>query len=122
MPYHLCSILSKTLFQHHTIAQASGLPCYCRVQLQWAGVPVEITVDWRQNSREKKTVLSYSGREILLHHTGQQLIDGNAIIDCSAMPRLPQHYFHYFTGFRGQSRLAQALQIHKVLFEVNQAL
>lgn len=102
--------------------EATGLPCYSRVALLCDGVPVEITVDWRHNSRIKQSFLTYRGRTLVLDHTGQQIIDGEQIIDCMQMPRLIQHYFAYFTAFQNQSRLQRALRIHKFLFEVNDIL
>ncbi len=96
----------------------SGLPLFADVRFSMDGIPVEITVDWRQGREDKHTRLTYRGREIVLNHSQQRIEDGDRVIDCYVMPRLAQHYYAYFAAYRDNPDAQAARDIHRVLLEV----
>ena len=100
----------------------TGKPIYVDVRLLIDGVAVDITVDWRHDRSDKTTALTVEGREVLLDHSAQRIVDGERIIRCDDMERLPRHYFNYFTGFGGAPSTKDTLAIHRVLFAVEEQL
>lgn len=97
-------------------------PLFVNAQLCIDGVDVTITVDWRQKIDCKKTVMVYDGREIVMDHSNQCLIDGDQRFDHQRMERLQEHYYGYFNAFSEANNEEDTRQVHHFLFEVDEEL
>lgn len=100
----------------------SGLPIYIDANLLIDSVPTRICIDWRKHTNSKQTMLNYDGDELLLDHSAQAIVRGDASINYGRMERLQEHYYHYFRSFRGHVEADQAQRIHETLFKVVQTL
>ena len=98
------------------------LPVFIDLSLLIDGADVQIVIDWRQNINHKKTIIGYKDREITVDHSGQRIADGDTITVLDDMERLPRHYFNYFTSYKGETTHTAGMDIHRVLFAVNDQL
>ncbi|MBR7162594.1 MAG: Gfo/Idh/MocA family oxidoreductase [Clostridia bacterium] len=101
----------------------TALPIFVKARLNVAHnrrtISVTISVDWRNDSSSKYTLLNMSDdSKIIIEHTAQTIKTGDNDIVLDDMPRLQRHYYNYFTNFEGSSA-DDALKIHQLLFEVN---
>ena len=115
LPFDNVKILSTDSIQ----AENASLPIFCRVQLLIDGVKVSICIDWRKQLDFKVSTLKYDGKKIVIDHSRQTVSDGESISAYDSMPRLPRHYYNYFTSRRYlTSNEEETLKIHNVLMKV----
>jgi len=96
----------------------TGLPIFVSVDMCIDGVKTNIVVDWRKHMDNKSTRIVYEGRRIDINNSAQRIEDGNNIVDCYHMERLPQHYYNYFKNYSEQPDVDLSRDIHRVLTEV----
>ena len=100
----------------------SGLPIYVQTQLDWNGIPVEITVDWRQYGAIQQTELTYEDRQLLIDHDTQSIDDEGDYIECGYMDAAIQQYHQYFTTFEEESHAQEAIRIFRILSAVDEKM
>ena len=101
--------------------QESGLPLYCAVRLKMDGIPVEIVVDWREDTDQKDSWLKVEGKTVWVNHTQERVLFDGKTYDFAEMQRLESHYYNYFTRFK-EGETQKGRRIHEVLFAVNERL
>ncbi|MBR7181284.1 MAG: Gfo/Idh/MocA family oxidoreductase [Clostridia bacterium] len=101
---------------------ASGQPIFVSVCLDVDGVPITLTVDWRQHDDPKRSLFVVNGEEIVVDHMAQTLKRGEKTQSFYAQNRLLQHYLDFFLHADIGAGLADAHRIHEILFEVNERL
>ncbi len=102
------------------LCEKTRLPMLADVKLIIDGKAVRIVVDWTKRDATKKSIINYDGREIIIDHGAQCVIDGKTAYRYDDMERLPRHYYGYFaekfTPFDDNGE--DDLKIHKILFTV----
>ncbi len=104
------------------LADNISIPVYCSVQLIIDGITTTITVDWTKRSDIKRTRIMYGGREVLLNHTDQLVLDGGKTYRYDSKPRLASHYYNFFTGKDFKSNYIESSAIHGTLLKVSDCL
>ena len=103
------------------VCKESGLPLYCKVELLTGSTSLEIVVDWREDTDEKRSWLQVDGQSVIMHHTKERICAGDKVWDFWQMQRLESHYYNYFTRFeKGETQ--QGRRVHELLFAVNERL
>lgn len=108
----------SVIFKHSdtVLCPQSGLPIFVDNLFSIDGISVRICVDWRGNTDEKFTTLTYDGQPLILHHSRQKILFGGEEIFCDQMERLSQHYYEFFRQFPPAIAGDAVLQIYKTLF------
>jgi len=99
----------------------SNLPIFVLLDLCIDGIPAKIKIDWRNNKNDKKTTLTYEGKELIIYHSKQSIILSQEEV-FSSMERLATHYYNYFKNYSGNIKKEESKKIHKVLFAINDKL
>lgn len=101
------------------IDEVSGYPIYAKRLYRLEDTEIEIAVDWREDTREKTSVITLEDEELFVSHTGQTVTAGGKVIFSSpAEKRLASHYFNMLSGdlFKENNEVLTK-RIHKILFE-----
>lgn len=101
---------------------AGGQPIFVSACLDVDGVPITLTVDWRQHDDPKRSLFVVNGEEIAVDHMAQTLRRGEKTQSFYTQNRLLQHYLDFFLHADVGAGLADARRIHEILFEVNERL
>lgn len=115
LPFHSVTFIEAK----KQVCPISNLPLYVDVRLIIDGVPVQITVDWRQDVNSKITYLTYDKKPLVLHNSNQSVIFDGKEISHAIMPRLEAHYYNYFQHYQGVTDEQTSRRIHEVLLDVN---
>ncbi len=99
----------------------SGLPVFVKKVYLCDGIEIEIVVDWRYDTREKTSVITFDDGEITVSHTNQTVVcDGKEIFNSPAEDRLESHYLNMLGDkFFKEDNEEITKRIHKVLFKEN---
>lgn len=99
---------------------ASGQPIYFAGSFVMDGIPVSITIDWRQNVEEKTSHILYDGRDVCIHHSGQRIEDGQQVLEFGTGNRLEQHYCRLFQDLTDKD--TDLHKLYDVLFQIGDRL
>ena len=98
----------------------SGLPKYARKEFDASGIRAEITVDWRNDSREKTSQIECESGTASVNHTLQPVtLNGEEIYSRPTADRLSSHYENLFRNITMESLNTEkqsTLLLHKLLF------
>lgn len=97
----------------------SGLPVFVKKVYSCDGIEIEIVVDWRYDTREKTSVITFEDGEIMVSHTEQKVVCGEKVIfNSSVGDRLESHYLNMLgdESFKEDNEKITK-KIHKVLFK-----
>ncbi len=99
----------------------TGLPVKIDVRLTIDGVAVEINGDWTRGENDKRSLITYEGREILVDHSKQTIFDGETQLAYDDMERLARHYYNLFAvSFQEGADQTDAVKVHETLFAVKE--
>ena len=118
LPLESCRII-RTECQR---CKETELPVYARAELLLDGVRTEITVDWRKGINHKESYVKLGGQTVHINHSAQSICTDGTVTDFARQPRLDEHYLHLFKTMDGSSNTALSRSVHKILFQVNEAL
>ena len=97
----------------------SGLPVFVKKVYLCDGIEIEIVVDWRYDTREKISVITFEDGEIMVSHTNQTVVCGEKVIFNSPVgDRLESHYLNMLgdKSFKDDNEKITK-RIHTVLFK-----
>jgi hypothetical protein len=101
--------------------QKSDFPIFVLLDINIDGIPVKIKIDWRNHKNDKKTTMTYEGKELVIYHSKQSIILFQEEV-FSSMERLATHYYNYFKNYSVNIKKEDSKKIHKVLFAINDKL
>ncbi len=101
--------------------EKSGFPVFVKKVYVCDGIELEIIVDWRNNTKEKTSVITFDDGEIFVSHTNQTVERNGEIIFSSVVEdRLDSHYFNMFSDKSFKENNEEITKkIHKILFKGN---
>lgn len=118
LPLESCRILSTDCQR----CQKTNLPVYAKAELLLDGVKTLITVDWRQGINHKESYVTLEDQTVHINHSAQSICAGGTVTDYARLPRLDEHYLSLFQTIDGSSNGDFSRSVHKILFQVNEAL
>ena len=98
---------------------ANKAVCFASRKFLVGGVPVEITIDWTQPSREKQSVIETEDETLFVSHDTQRIWSGDTLIfEEKVADRLSAHYVNLFASpkLEAQGREAISRRLHEILF------
>lgn len=94
------------------------LPIYTLRAYELGEKNIYIKIDWRYNSRDKRSILTTSNDEYEIIHSEQTIKKNGTLIFSNPNPdRLSDHYDRLFHNYRIQDHQQNVIQIHTLLFE-----
>ena len=118
LPFNNVKILEKTSL----LCENTNLPLFFDVKMLVDDIPVQIIIDWREEIECKESVIGYDGRNILLRHSKQELVDHHNVISLYEQDRLSQHYQHLFSDPFKSKDTIHLYKLYDMLFEIGEEL
>jgi predicted dehydrogenase len=133
---NILSMLSKFLpidqlsltNQQTAFDEKLGLPSFVNLSLQSGKTPMQIMINWNSDIAYKKSSLVFEKGTVDLFHSNQfATLNGEEIYRDTTLPRLPEHYYNYFTKLlpemlKNPETKDDAIELHKTLFDIEAKL